>query len=216
MKIKSLIAAGLIGLTAGPLVAQAQQSVNQQQQVLPPALQAAINSGNAAAIAQVIATLSGGNPERAAQLAGQTMAAAERLLATNPAAAVAIANAAMNVISANPTASMAQTSSAMSIAARIMVSPAVMQLAPQAAAQLATSTMAVAQNPVVQASLPTVSAAVTASVSTVSTNPSVVAAVPQVAQQLATAVQTVQQQQQQQVVQQQPLQQQTQTQNSPS
>jgi hypothetical protein len=52
---------------------------------LPPALQAAINSGDPNAISRTIATLSAGNPVRAIGLIDQTLYAAEGMLTTSPA-----------------------------------------------------------------------------------------------------------------------------------
>jgi hypothetical protein len=62
---------------------------------LPPALRAAVQSGNTSAVTQAINTLSGGNPTQAAALAAQVAAAAEAMMATNPQAALNAASAAV-------------------------------------------------------------------------------------------------------------------------
>lgn len=188
--IKSLIVASLIGLASVPLAAQAQQAGNQQP-ALPPALQAAIASGNPAAIQQAINTLSGGNASRAGALAVQVMAAAERLIASNPAGAAAAANAAVNVIKSNPTASMQQTSAVLSAANRIMINPAVIRAAPAVVAQIASNAVSIASNPTVLAALPTLAAAVATAADTVASNPAVIAAAPAAATLLSQSVDTL-------------------------
>lgn len=100
-------------------VAQAQQATNTV--ALPPALQAAVQSGNAAAISQAITTLSAGNPIQAANLANAVVSAAERILATNPQAAVNAASAAVSAVNALPvqTSSPQQSLSVVTTASRI-------------------------------------------------------------------------------------------------
>jgi hypothetical protein len=112
MKIKTLIAASLIALGSVPYLSQAQQAAATQAdlQALPPALRAALLSGNPAQIEQAITTLSGGNPAQAATLAGLVARAASFVAQTNPRAAAAGAQASAAVanrpavIAANPAA----------------------------------------------------------------------------------------------------------------
>src|SRR5262245_52386908 len=79
------------------LLAQPNRS-SAAQPTLPPALQAAVNSGNSSAITQAIQTLSGGNPARAAALALDVATVAQSMLSTNPQAAVNAVAAAIGVV----------------------------------------------------------------------------------------------------------------------
>lgn len=148
-KIKfSLLASAIactLGLIAIPVQAEGQQQGNPTA-ALPPALRAAVMSGNASAVSQAIAVLSGGDPARAAALASSVIAAAERMLETNPQSAVAIAGAAVATVKNTQVqaGASAQTETVLITAARIFINPAAQQAAPQQAAELASSTMAAA------------------------------------------------------------------------
>ena len=91
MKLRPFITAALIAVTAVPLVSSAQQAAGTQADLnaLPPALRAALLSGNAAQIEAAINTLSGGNAQQQAVFAAQVATAAQALVVTNPAAAAA-------------------------------------------------------------------------------------------------------------------------------
>ncbi|MBI5110164.1 MAG: hypothetical protein HZA62_15625 [Rhodocyclales bacterium] len=192
MNIRSLITAGLIALTAVPLISSAQQAAATQADVtaLPPALRAALLSGNAAAIEAAITTLSGGDAQRAGQLAGLVARAASFVAQTNPAAAAAGAQAAVAVanrpavIAANPAASAQTAQQAMQVASL----PAVMAAAPAAVATVTQSAMQVIAAPSVQAAAPTLAAQVAASATIVSQNPAVQAASPGLAAQVGNQV----------------------------
>lgn len=140
------LAAGLGTVTTVPAVAQQQTAVNS----LPPALRAAVTAGNNRAIAQAIATLSGGNTQRATELAGSVVLVAQQMLTTNPQAAIAAAAAAVETVRNAPVkaSSPQQTQSVVTIAARIFVTPAAIRTSPTQAAALASATlsMAVATN----------------------------------------------------------------------
>lgn len=125
-----MLAAGALWLSHPAQAAEA---------TLPPALQAAILSGNSAAVQRAITTLSGGNPVNAANLAAQTIAAAEQLLAANPAAAVEVASVAVETMSNAVTQQAApqQLEQVLTTAARIFASPAAQQIVPTATAELA-------------------------------------------------------------------------------
>jgi len=179
MKIKTIITASLIALSPVPFAVQAQTPPGATQP-LPPALQAALLSGNVAAIEQAINVLSGGNPQRQAQLAQQVANAAERLVATNPGVAAAGALAAARVanqpavIAASPVvaARIAQQSS------QVASSPAVMAAAPTVAAQTVQSAALLVSNPQVREAAPTIVAAIQININTVVSNPTVMAASP--------------------------------------
>lgn len=139
----------MAGMLASPVLAQNRQQGNaaaQGAETLPPALRAAIQSGNGAAVAAAIATLSGGNSQRAAALADQTIRAAERLLETNPQAAIAIARVAVETVRSETVQSSSpqQTQDVVTTAARIFISPTAQRVAPQQTAELATAAVQVA------------------------------------------------------------------------
>lgn len=143
MRTPSLLLAALVALAAtSPVPAQSKS----EAAPLPPALKAALLSGNAKAVTQAIATLSGGNPERAATLAGQVMTAAENLVATNPRAALQAASAAVEIIKMGSVNKAAPSASAsvLTAAARIFVNPQVQRINPSAATALALNTVNVA------------------------------------------------------------------------
>lgn len=192
MKLRPFLTAALIALTAAPLVSSAQTApgaaaTQADMNALPPALRAALLSGNAAAIEQAINVLSAGNAARAGTLAGLVSRAASFIAATNPVAAAAGARASVAVanrpavIAANPAASAQTAQQAMQIAS----SPAVIAAAPALAAQITASSNLIASNPTVVAAAPTLAAAVQATVQQVASNPVIVAAAPQLAQQIA-------------------------------
>lgn len=112
---------------------QGQRGESQAQAQLPPALQAAVLSGNAQAVNQAINTLSGGNPQRAAELAVSVVTAAERMLNANPQAALLAAGAALNTVRAATVSqsSPSQTQNVLTTAARIFVAPQSSALQPQ-------------------------------------------------------------------------------------
>jgi hypothetical protein len=147
MKIKSLIAASLIALSSVPYVAQAQQGTRGGINALPPALRAAVISGNGNSVAQAIRALAGNNGQQSANLAALVVAAAEGLLAINPQAAIAAATAAVETVQNTQvqTSAPSQTQSVIATAARIFVSPNALNVAPNQAAALATATLQVAQ-----------------------------------------------------------------------
>lgn len=172
------LAALAVGFMAIPH-AHAQQSRPQSQQQaaqLPPALQAAIQSGNAQMVQQAINSLAGGNPDRIATLAAQTIAAAERMLATNPEAAIAAATSAVQVVRATnvQTSAPQQTETVVTTAARILVAPQTQVVSANAFAAIATSVLDVAGKTGNTARTAQVAnAAITAAEKLVSTNPTV-------------------------------------------
>lgn len=187
---------------ANPAQSQTAQNASglSQQQVaqaapLPPALRAAINSGNANAVTQAINTLSGGNPQRAAQLAQQAVAAAEQLLQVNPQAAVAVAGATMQVVAQLQVQNAAppQVVETLTIAARIFVSPVAQRVAPEQAGNLAIRAAQIAASPVVYAASPQAAIQVMANAYQTVQSPAVSAVIPtstaQVTQVLAQASQ---------------------------
>lgn len=147
---------------------------------LPPALRAAIMSGNPAGIQAALTTLSGGNPVRLATLASQVADVAQGMISTNPAGAAQAAAAALQAV--NTSAVMAASPSlAMQVAqaaSRVAIAPAVQAATPQLASQLAVSSVQVVTNPVVFQVSPAAAVAVMSeSYSTVS-SPAVIAAAP--------------------------------------
>lgn len=148
-------------LPAGPVAAQQGQPSGAGVQALPPALQAAVLSGNGQAVSQALRTLSGNNPTQLAALAAQVVAAAEKLLASNPQAAVNAAAAAVDGVRQSQVQQSApqQTGTVLTTAARIFVNPAVQRVAPDSVAQLASATVQAAST----TSNPTLVASVSAS-----------------------------------------------------
>lgn len=144
-KIKSSLLAITIACTLSliSLSIQAEPSIP-----LPPALSAAIQSGNPAAVSQVINTLAGGNSQRAAQLAAATIAQAEKMFAVSPKAALLIAGAVVTIVNAGTiqNAAPAQTESVLITAARMFVNPVAQKVAPDTTAQLALSTIQAASS----------------------------------------------------------------------
>ena len=116
--------------TGGTASAQEQQRAQAAAASLPPALQAAIQSGNPDAVSRAIATLSAGNPQRAGALAEATIAAAERLMNSDPQAAVKVATAAVGSIRSDSVQQGAPASAqnVVTTAARILAQPAVQRL----------------------------------------------------------------------------------------
>ncbi len=175
-----------------PVLAQqgGQSAAAQGLEQMPPALRAAVLSGNAQAIQQALATLSAGNPGRLATLAGQVIAAAERMLATNPAAAVQIAGAAVNSFqsAAIQQAAPQQAMQVMTIAARIFISPAAQAAAPILVAQYAQTVVQIASTPAVYQASPQGAMAVMANAYQAVSSPAVAAAVPSAAAAVSQAV----------------------------
>lgn len=158
-----------------PQLAQAQTLTT-----LPPALRAAVNSGNTQAVQQAIQTLSGGNPQRAAQLAQQAVTAAEQLLATNPQAAVNAAAAAVQVVANLPvqTTAPSETLQTTVIAARIFVNPEAQRVAPDTVANGAASVTRIVTNPTVYQTSPQAAIQVMANAYTAVTSPTITAGNP--------------------------------------
>ncbi|HEY1110854.1 MAG TPA: hypothetical protein VGE76_19530 [Opitutaceae bacterium] len=127
-----------------------------QQATLPPALQAAVNSGNANSITQAINALSGGNPARRAQLAQQVVEAAERMLNANPRGAVVAAEAAVAAIGSATVQNSAPAlaNQVATTAARIFVSPAAQRVGGISPAAVS-AVQAVLANPTVSSANPT-------------------------------------------------------------
>lgn len=186
------------GQTAQNASGLSQQQLAQAstQAALPPALQAAVNSGNAQQIQQAIQVLSGGNPQRAAVLAQQVVTRAEQILATNPQAAVNAAAAALQVVANLPvqTTAPSETLQTTVIAARIFVNPAAQRVAPETVANGAASAARIVSNPTVYQTSPQAAIQVMANAyGTVSspgitaTNPNAQATVAQVLSQAAQA-----------------------------
>lgn len=187
------------GNPAQAQTAQASSGLSQQQlaqaTALPPALQAAINSGNGNAVAAAINTLAAGNPQRAAVLAQQVVAAAERLLTVNPNAAVAVAGATMQVVAQLQVQNAAppQVLQTVTIASRIFISPQALQVAPQQAANLAIQATQIAVSPTVYQSNPQAAIQVMANAYRAVTSPSIIAAIPTAAANVVQILTTAQQ-----------------------
>ncbi|GFZ92313.1 hypothetical protein GCM10011497_22870 [Elstera cyanobacteriorum] len=186
------------GQTAQNASGLSQQQLAQAstQAALPPALQAAVNSGNAQQIQQAVQVLSGGNPQRAAVLAQQVVTRAEQILATNPQAAVNAAAAALQVVANLPvqTTAPSETLQTTVIAARIFVNPTAQRVAPETVANGAASAARIVTNPTVYQASPQAAIQVMANAyGTVSspgitaTNPNAQATVAQVLSQAAQA-----------------------------
>ena len=173
-----------LGVCALPAAVPAQ--TNEQQQAadnaLPPALAAAMRSGNPDTVSQAINSLSAGNPQRQAELADQVMVAAERLLTVNPAAAVQIA---ASVMERCKQTTLQQTSpdkvlEMATIAARIMVNPVAQRIAPTQVAAMAEATTTVVTSPAIYARGPNTSIAVMTNAFAAANNPTVLASTPNV------------------------------------
>ncbi len=139
------MALGLAGAAAegiSPATAQQQRASDATTEAvsrMPPALRAAVLSGNADAIRQAIATLAGNDSALAAQLANQVVRAAEQIFATDPRGGIRIAQVAVTAISSNRVQQAApqQTQDVITTAARLFINPAAQAAAPEATAQLA-------------------------------------------------------------------------------
>jgi dihydroxyacetone kinase-like predicted kinase len=185
--IAVLVASAFVG-TYRPTPAQAQIAPVTAQ--VPPALRAAILSGNSNAIIAAINTLSAGNPTLAANLAAQTASFAESMIATNPQAAVSAAQAAVNIVSNGSVqnSAPAAANNVAAIAARIVVNPAAILVAPQQAAAVAVQAVQVATVPVVYQANPAASVQVATNSYTTVNNPAVMAASPTAAQQVTSTI----------------------------
>jgi len=106
---------------------------------LPPALFAAIQSGNGNAVQNAIAALSRGNPMQAASLAEQVAGAAEKMVNTNPLAAIQNVGAAVQVVRDNTVqaTSPRQVKNVLTTAARMISSPQVAATSPDTVAMIA-------------------------------------------------------------------------------
>jgi hypothetical protein len=115
---------------------------------LPPALQAAIASGNPSMVKHAISTNAGNDLTRVAKLSLDTVNAAEKMVSTNPANAVIVALAALesvqpiSVITADPV----QTASVVRTAGRIFASPVTQRVAPTTVISLASLAIGVASD----------------------------------------------------------------------
>lgn len=154
--IIALLCACVLGATATSSQAQQAGAQTGAQAAMPPALTAAIASGNPDAVTRAINTLAAGNPTRLAQLAQQAINAAERTLGVNPVAAANIASA----------------------ATKIFNQPSVIQAAPQQSLNAVVSASRIAINPAVQKAAPAVSAAISTNVIQTATAPAVYAVSP--------------------------------------
>lgn len=169
MRVLSFVVVVCLGCGGQSLSAMAQAK---NEAPLPPALQAAVASGNSQAVSQAIATLSGGNPARAMALSENVIHAAERLLTTNPQAAVAAAAAALSSSRTAAPANPAGNQDVITTAARIFVAPNAQRVAPDASVALATSVIAAASaanNPSLTANVS--ASAVNLAERTLATNP---------------------------------------------
>ena len=186
MKLKTLLVMGMASAVVSAAVvpaefsaANALQAASAQTQ-LPPALQAAINSGSAQAISQAIDTLSGGNPERKAALALQVAARAEQLVSINPANAMVAATVALTVVDnasvmdSNPGAAARVAATA----ARVAKNPNVIAISPDVVAQVALTAAKVAANPAVREADPSAAAQANADAQVIADNSSVIEVAP--------------------------------------
>lgn len=132
-----------------PLATLPATPVFAQQSQLPPALKAALYSGNAAAIKAALSTLSGGDAKKLATLTGQVATEAEKLLRTNPQAALNGLSAVLDIVntSAFKTANPQAAAQAAAAAGRIIVSPAAQQQASLQVAGLITTVTAIVTTP---------------------------------------------------------------------
>jgi hypothetical protein len=191
MRYTPVLLAAVLGLSsvAGVATAFAQQSTAP----LPPALRAAVASGNTNMITTAIKTLSAGNPIQAANLANQVLMEAERLLSTNPQAALNAASAAMAVTNNLPvTTSSPQVAMENAvIAARIVSNPAVIAVNPSAANTVAVDVVAVVSQPSVYAVSPNAAIAAMAKAYVTASSPAVLAVVPSAQENMAQTLTTI-------------------------
>lgn len=128
--------------------APSQAPSREQAQALPPALQAALVSGNPQALDSALKTLSGGDPAKLVSLSERLIVAAEQILQTNPKAAIQAAAVAVNTIREQPVqqSSPPQAQNVITTAARIFISPIAEKTDPDRTAALANATVTAAQN----------------------------------------------------------------------
>lgn len=159
LRMKLLTLVSSLALVAGTFTVPALA----QQGTLPPALQAAVNSGNANQITQVINTLAGGNNAQRANLAQQVAAAAERLASVNPQAAAAAIESALGVFSttAMQNAAPGAANAVAAAAARLAASPGVQQTGLSAGIAASAGTI-LSNQAVVNANQPAASQAIAA------------------------------------------------------
>ncbi|MDO8545138.1 MAG: hypothetical protein Q7S40_32260 [Opitutaceae bacterium] len=148
MKTRSILLAGILGLSATFAVAQNAP----MSQALAAQVQQAANAGDGDRLNQ----LAQQNPQAAAAIAQAAVQVASQLVATNPAAAARVAAAATQIAS----------------------SPAVIAAAPAIAAQVAMAASAVASNPTVIAAAPSVVATINANATAIANSPAVVNVAP--------------------------------------
>ncbi|WP_413207312.1 hypothetical protein [Rhodospirillum sp. A1_3_36] len=156
MKIIAMLGLGVMGFafTGGIVVAtapEAQAQVGQAAQ-LPPALRAAVQTGNANAVQQAISVLSGGDPAQSNALSQQVAGVARQMVAINPAAAMAAAQGAMASVNVRQGTSNAM--GALTLIAAVVSSPQVQQVDPAGVTQLSTQVATAVTNPSVYGSNP--------------------------------------------------------------
>jgi hypothetical protein len=149
MNTRSIVLA--LGLSLSATFAVAQTTAMNTQ--LAGQVQQAANAGDANKIAE----LARDNPASAVTIAQAAVQVAQQIAATNPAGAAQLA----------------------AVATRIVAAPAVVTAAPAAAAQVAASATAVVANPTVANAAPGAVAQVTANANRIASNPAVQQAAPQ-------------------------------------
>ena len=123
MKIRPLIVMGMMAASAVAIVAPTGQQAAQALQAaggssmntLPPALRAAMMSGNPESIKQAILVLSGGDPAKMANLAQNVASVATSMADNNPAGALSAVSAALEVVN-SPSVMNAAAGAALSVA----------------------------------------------------------------------------------------------------
>jgi hypothetical protein len=184
MRYTPLFLAAVLGLstvgTGTAAFAETATANNAGLNALPPALKAAVLSGNAEQITQAITTLSAGNPKLVAKLAYQVLVAAELLLSTNPQVALNAASAAMAVTN-NPSVTESSPQVAMDnavIASRIIINPNVIAVNPSAANNIAVAIVTLVSRPSVYAVNPKLAIEAMSNAFTIASNPMVLAVAP--------------------------------------
>jgi|GEM_PF-5395738 len=147
---------------------------------------AAIQSKDANLVQQMVTSLASSNPVLSAQLAVQVVEAAEKLVGTDPAAALRLAAAAVQIVGGTtvPPNAPGNTLLTLATAARIMVAPGVIATNPEAAGALSVQVARGVSNPVVYAAGPGAALATMNSAFLTSTNQAVTAANPGVSSQV--------------------------------
>lgn len=122
-----------------------------------------------------------GNATLIATMAVQSMVVAERVLATNPAAAVQLASQATQSVGTSAAVQQTAPQQSMSVAtsaARIIVNPAAQRVAPEAVAAMTVSVTSVVSNPTVYQSSPTAAVQVMANAFAASNSAAITASSP--------------------------------------